>query len=265
MRELSNVLFFLALLSTICFSQSKWPTEGTVTSNIQFKDLDGNNYDLFELLDQDKLVVLHMTFNTWSGCGPAVAENNEAWKYFGKNTGAVLSFKNNIVLRDSKSSFISWMNNWNAELPGISSDEGGFDFRNAIYGEENTGYGGLDYIIKPDKTFVLSFNIHTNNLIADIEAIISQVGITKHPLKNSEYIKIHTVKQSTLLVSGVKNDEYTISFFNANGRITGELKNTRLNIGDNLIDFSNLNLAKGLYLIRIKSHYANYHNTLIIQ
>lgn len=51
------------VLTLITFGFSAVPDSGTVSSNFQFKDLDGNEYDLFELLDAGKYIFMHSTFN----------------------------------------------------------------------------------------------------------------------------------------------------------------------------------------------------------
>lgn len=62
---MKRVLQVTTLLCCIVISGfSAAPKSGTIQKNFQFKDLDGNEYDLFEQLDSGKYIFMHSTFNT---------------------------------------------------------------------------------------------------------------------------------------------------------------------------------------------------------
>ena len=55
MKRVLKVLTFLICLTLLGFAQ---------IDNVQFKDLDGNSYDLYELLESGKYVYVQMIFDT---------------------------------------------------------------------------------------------------------------------------------------------------------------------------------------------------------
>lgn len=251
----------LVIISLIATISSQVIGSGTISNNVQFKDLDGNSYDLYDLLDGNKFVVLHMTYNTWPSCGPAVAGHNTVYNYFGQNSGDVLIFENNISAGNSKSDFIAWMNDWNAELPGISSDEGGYSLRSAVYGS-NPAYGGPKYIIKHDRNFVRSYD-----LITDLEALgASQTNIQNSQLLPNEFLgKITNITKTGFTFFSSKSDNYSFSFYSSNGKLIEKLNKREIKTGNNNIDLSQYNFAKGLYLLKINTSGKSIFNKIIIK
>lgn len=67
MKKVLHAVFALALIFSVSFSSSAQMADGSFVPNVQFTDLDGNEYDLYEMLDDGKVVVLDL-FAVW--CGP---------------------------------------------------------------------------------------------------------------------------------------------------------------------------------------------------
>lgn len=59
MNHSKFIIFYKIIVMTIIINVCG----SSISHNIQFEDLDGNNYDLFNLLSQGKYIALHMTFN----------------------------------------------------------------------------------------------------------------------------------------------------------------------------------------------------------
>lgn len=56
MRNISKLIVLLLIMCSALFAREK-------IDNIQFKDLDGNSYDLYQLLGKGHYVFIHMQFN----------------------------------------------------------------------------------------------------------------------------------------------------------------------------------------------------------
>lgn len=56
MKYISKAFLCLCVLVGALFARQK-------IDNIQFKDLDGNNYDLYQTLEKGHYIVIHMQFN----------------------------------------------------------------------------------------------------------------------------------------------------------------------------------------------------------
>lgn len=56
MKRISKLLLSLFVLTAFIKAQ-------TISQNVQFKDLEGNNYDLFDVLNSGKHVLCHLQYN----------------------------------------------------------------------------------------------------------------------------------------------------------------------------------------------------------
>lgn len=56
MRKTATTLLLILMMSSALFARTR-------IDNIQFTDLDGNSYDLYEMLGKGHYVLIHMQFN----------------------------------------------------------------------------------------------------------------------------------------------------------------------------------------------------------
>lgn len=67
MKKVLHAVFAIALACTMSLSSSAQMSDGSLVPNFQWTDIDGVTYDLYEMLDDNKIVVLDL-FAVW--CGP---------------------------------------------------------------------------------------------------------------------------------------------------------------------------------------------------
>lgn len=163
-----------------------------------------------------------------------------------------MAFEVNISSGDSKSSFIGWMDQWNATLPGVSSDEGGTKFAKAIYGTGGA-YGGPKFIIKPDRKFV-----RTNSPSSDLVALGVKKGggtaITPHNKSEvSKSVKVNAVTSETLTLELQQKATVSIAISQLDGRQVATLSAEHLSSGIHEISLRELNLAQGVFVLRIST------------
>lgn len=173
-----------------------------------------------------------------------------------------MAFETNISSGDSKSSFIGWMDQWSAKLPGVSSDEGGTKFARAIYGTGGS-YGGPKFIIKPDRKFV-----RTNSPEADLLALGVEKGggtaiLTQKGSSFNNALTVKGVTSDVLTLELQKSSSVVISVSLLNGRQVASISRDNLSSGTHEISLREIDLAQGVFILRISTGQTEVNQLLI--
>lgn len=150
---------------------------------------------------------------------------------------------------DRKSAFKNWISQNRCTHPGVAKEEGGVDFKNAL---KNGNVGGPKYLIKPDKSVIKRPSSSQINDAGGNVQHNCQTALDHELNKNlPTLISIFKVTKNNFAIKVSENDLYAISFYTANGKQETSLQR-KLSKGLHTIDFPNVLLAGGLYIVEIK-------------
>lgn len=154
---------------------------------------------------------------------------------------------------DSKTDYQNWMDQYNQTCPGVCKVEGGQEFIDAV----NYNAGGPTYMIQPDRSWKRATNYGSESDITSegIEEHVCGTHITHKVNKNtiSNDIKFQKVTRNGFSVTVLKEGNYSISFYSANGQLKEVLPETFLLTGSHNISWKRGEPANGVYFVEMKN------------
>ncbi len=243
MKLLTKLAVLLMCLTLSGFAQ---------IGNIQITDLDGNSYDLYEMLNKGRYVYVQMIFDTWPSCPGAVPGQNTLWEKYGCykcDDYPLFVITADFSTGDSKQDVISWCNSYNVEYPACYHAEGGADFNIEL---DNDNYGGPKYWISPDKSFKDYSSSDVSN--AGLQEHVCAVPITNNLNKEiiNTNISLYNLNKNGFSLKVLEADNYTISFYSVNGKLKSTFSKI-LAIGSHQISFEKGTFASGVYLVELSN------------
>lgn len=152
---------------------------------------------------------------------------------------------------DSKSAFEGWIDTYDCTHPGVAKEEGGSEFNTNL---DNQNYGGPQYLIKPDKSFIRNPSTSEIDDAGENEQHACPTPIT-HELKPkiNSTISFQKITRSGFTVAVLKDGVYSICFYSANGQLKEVVPETYLPIGSHKINFKRGKLANGVYFVEMRN------------
>ena len=178
---------FFTLIIAVLFSMGlKAQTPLTEAKDFTATDHEGNEINLFEILDGGQYVLIDFFYSSCKNC-PEVATNMvDAYYQLGCNEHDVFFME--ISSSDHPNSAATWINNYNIPYPTIHNDFYGMTIEgqgtdiNDLY---EIGSWPTLVLIAPDRRIVLS-DISPINSPEDIITPLVQAGIEEHPCSGQE-------------------------------------------------------------------------------
>lgn len=241
-------LIILFALSAILFIPLK--SQVTLTTAVDFtaNDVNGNSIHLFGLLDAGKYVALEFWATWWSTCPAVATTTNQAYEYFGCNTGDVIF----IGINDdtNNAGVIAWDNTNGVDYTNISGTSGGSAIHNSY---SPTALPTL-ILIAPDKSIV-EHDIWPISSSANIISPLLGHGLTQTSCSSSAPKPYSSSKKSEMNDFIYPNPTNGIINIKASGfdkadiyDVTGNLVSSIILTSD-IIDLSHL--QNGMYIVEL--------------
>lgn len=241
-------LITLLLITVLGFQHTSAQTPLTEAVDFSVKTLDSEMIYLFELLDEDLIVVLNFYSTTCGPCQTYAPHFQEAYEIFGMNTGNV--FFLNINMNDYNLGVEIFNQTLGITVPSVSGIEGGGDKVYEAY--EIMSYPTV-IVITPDHNIFdpQVFLPTTENIVASVLEAggtmvnTAEIGVVQNSLK---------IYQTG---SGIMNIEYhagheaqgQIKVYDLQGRAIVMIDNLAVHQGFNTYTIYN-NIAKtGIYIV----------------
>ena len=235
MKKIFTLL--IAILFTVSFLFSQ-----TVVPNFTLTDTQGNSYNLYQELENGKTIVLDFFSLQCGTCqtGIAYMENvwqnydangNEVWVWAIETTGAENIDIDDFILSNG------------GTFPGFSSIE-----NDTLFSFFNITYTPLYFTICPDKTIKSSSVENVEEYVNSCQS--TSVELQKEKETDTKIISVISDYDITINYSVSKNSKTVFEIYDLLGNKVAK-KTVQSIKGNNKIKFSNWNLTKGYYFIRM--------------
>ncbi len=165
------IAFFVVLVSNV-YSQISNYDVGDTVNNFLATDIDGNSYDLYNLLDQGKYVYIDFFASNCGTCQTKLPIFNKFYSKYGCNQGDVFCISISVRSNDYDREVIDFEQNYGGSgkhAPAVSADGGAQNIR--------VDFGVLSYptfcVIAPDHTMIVE-NINNVNSFTDFSDTFPQ-------------------------------------------------------------------------------------------
>ncbi len=167
-------IYFLLLFAVLSFSMNA-QTPLTVAVDFTVTDTEGNQYNLFSILDDGYYVCIDFFYTTCGPCQQTAPKVSEAYEYFGCNTGDVIFL--GIDTGDSDAEVIQFDETFGVTYPAVSGIDGGGTAVCGTYGI--TAYPTV-ILIAPDHNIVEQdiWPIATAQVLIDV---LESHNLGEHP------------------------------------------------------------------------------------
>lgn len=255
MKKLLLSLFVFLITASLNYSQ----TPLTEAVDFTATDVEGHEWNLFELLDSGQWVCIDFFFTTCGPCQETAPKVNEAYIYFGCNTSNVtfLAIDNG----DTDAECIEFDETFGVEYPTISGVEGG---GTEICNDYQIPAYPTVILIEPDHEIVEQdiWPIPSAQTIIDAleshgleESECQWVGVEEHIATegiNSLSAYPNPFNESFILDLDLnEKSNLCIEVYNMQGSLIESIPHTNYTSGQNSIDISLSGQEAGLYYIRI--------------
>lgn len=237
------------LLLTVTFMQGQTP----LTQAVDFtaKTIEGESIKLFDLLEEDKIVVIDFFSTSCGPCGQYAPEIQASHEDFGENTGNVYFL--GISWGDSNEGVAYYDSIHGISYPSVSGFEGGGNEIVLLYEVQSyptviviTPDGNIynQYIWEPTNENINGEVMAAGGVITDIAenqkaAKISRLSIYPNPL----------TEQAKLEINITKSGEYNLMIYDLRGILIGNLVGKFFTEGIHTLDVSLNHIASGSYIL----------------
>lgn len=259
-----HLVLIIVLLS---FYSAKAQVPIDTALEFSVKDIYGNKIELFELLDQDKLVVIDFFSTSCGPCGLYAPDFQESYEDFGENTGNV--FFLSICWGDDNNGVAYFDSVYGITHPSVSGSQGG---GNQVHNNYQVVSTPTVILINPEREIIEQhiWEPTTENINAAIIAAggsmvgtdelvrsqISDLSVFPNPAKAA-------VKLSFETAAGT---DYHIRVYDLNGRMILKTESRHFPPGSNTMQLKTDHLKSGTYIVSLVHNSTPVQQTrLIIQ
>ncbi|MFM9944487.1 MAG: T9SS type A sorting domain-containing protein [Bacteroidia bacterium] len=242
-----NILILFIFLALSSFSQ-------TTATNFNGNDCSGNNHDLFEELNNGKVIVIDWVMPCSSCLGPSKTAYNIVQSYASSNPGKVLMYVCDDYANTSCTSLGSWLDN--NGMPNTIRFSTNL-IKMSDYGADGMPkiivIGGINHSVYFNEINTEAGNV--SKLQAGIKAAMAAASINEKPFLFTSSFNISPNPangNTTLSITLSTPDKLSIEIFNSLGeKIKTVIKNENLSQGINDFDISTHNIPNGIYFIKV--------------
>lgn len=248
----------ILLIATIFISALTLQAQTTLDTAVNFtvKDTQGNNIELFSILDEGKIVVIDFFSTAWGSCQIYAPDLQAAYTEFGCNEGNVFfigidkgNTNDNVIYFDSVAGI---------QYPGVSGMEGG---GNLVHLDYNVQATPTIVVITPDKV-ITTHQINPPNTQNVVDSVLLAGGIlqsctTSIPeieSENSFSIGSNPVKsKATINLNIKKAGHIEVGIYNLTGQKVFSFGPAYYHSGNYSISADLSKEQNGLYFAQIKN------------
>jgi cytochrome oxidase Cu insertion factor (SCO1/SenC/PrrC family) len=269
MKKMHTYLAALLLLANTSFAQTNLTTavDFTVTT------VHGEEFNLFELLDAGKHVIVDFFFTTCPPCIASVPTMNESYEKYGCNKGDIYYIS--MDAGDTNAEVLQYEADYGGLFPAVSGTEGGGD---AVVNAYGIGAFPTVILIAPNRD-ILSQDIFPVTH-ANLDAAITGAGISENPdACNESPVGINELDNSVAAILNVfpnpaslsttvefsltEATEITVELSNLMGQKVSTMTTQQYTIGKHVVNVPLANLSNGMYNISLTSSDGLLANTKV--
>ncbi|MEE4257280.1 MAG: T9SS type A sorting domain-containing protein [Bacteroidales bacterium] len=246
---MKKLTLLLILLLTIKFASGQ--TQLDTALNFSVKDIYGNTIELFEILDEGKIVVIDFFSTTCGFCILYTPDFQASHEDFGENDGNVYFMK--IAWGDDNAGVAYFDSTYNLTTPSVSGSEGG---GNQVYNDYMIQATPTVIVIAPDRE-ILEQQVweptRENINAAVIAAGGTLVGIDDGPAENRNSLTIYPNPSRGLISISFELENTAgsaLEVYNLMGKKVFDVMEKSFPAGKQRIDVDLSGLTEGTYLIR---------------
>jgi len=251
-----NINFFMKkiytsflLLLTVTFLHGQTPLLQAV--DFTAKTIEGETINLFDLLEEDMIVVIDFFSTSCGPCGQYAPEIQASHEDFGQNAGNV--FFMGISWGDSNEGVAYYDSIHGITYPSVSGFEGGGNGIVLLY--EVQSYPTV-IVITPDGNIYNHYiweptNENINDEVMAAGGVITDIAENQKAGKiSSLYIFPNPFKeQAKLKINISESGEYNLIIYDLMGNLIGDLDKNNFAKGIHTLDVSLKHLASGSYIL----------------
>jgi len=242
-------LTFLIVLF-VSFYLASGQTQLDTALNFSVKDIYGNNIELFEILDEDKIVVIDFFSTTCGFCILYAPDFQASYEDFGENEGNVYFMK---IAWGADNEAVAYFDSlYNATTPSVSGLEGG---GNQVYNDYMVQATPTVIVITPDRVIQDQHVWEPTNQninAAVIAAGGTLVGINDLSEENGITLNIYpnpSTGQVNIQFDLVQSAHIRFEVYDVNGNRVFENPEQAYVSGQNNLSVNLSNLSSGIYFI----------------
>jgi len=246
MKKLTLLLIILFAIK-VSFGQTQLDT----ALNFSVKDIHGNTIELFEILDEGKIVVIDFFSTTCGFCILYTPDFQASHEDFGENEGNVYFMK--IAWGDDNAGVAYFDSTYNLTTPSVSGSEGG---GNKVYNDYMIQATPTVIVIAPDRA-ILEQQVweptRENINAAVIAAGGSLVGIGDGPAENPTPLNIYPNPSRGLISISFELENaagFALEVYDLMGKKVFDGLEKSFPAGQQKIEVDLTGLTEGAYLIR---------------
>ncbi len=257
MKKLSTLFFTLVLACSVSFAQ----TPLTVAQDFTVTTIHGEQFNLFDKLDEGKHVIIDFFFTTCGPCIASVPDVNQSYEKYGCNNGEVYFIS--MDSGDTDAEVLQYEQDYGGLLPSVSGVEGGGNAVNSTYGI--SAYPTI-ILIAPNRDIIVqdiwpatqaNFDNAINGVagIAENSAACSTVGVQDLIENSTTQIKATFPNPATsnanLSVTLAESAEVSVKITDLLGQEVAFIAPQPYTAGEYTIDLPIAGLANGTYVVNL--------------
>ena len=251
MKKLTLLLALLAAFAV------KAQTPLTTAVDFTVTDTEGNSFNLFTKLGENKFVCIDFFYTTCGPCQLAAPKITQAYQHFGCNTSNVYFI--GMDYGDNTAAVLAFDATYGVEYPTVSGVEGGGTAVCTTYGI--TAYPTV-ILIAPNHSIVEQ-DIWPINTYTDVVTPLTNngcvaatcpTGISEQPSGISAYMFPNPASDKVTLAMKVEEtSNISISVLDLTGRVVMEEPVLKMYAGNQNVTLNTQNLTGGLYYVRVSA------------
>jgi thiol-disulfide isomerase/thioredoxin len=246
---MKNFTYLIVFLLSVNITLGQTPLDTAI--NFSVKDIHGNTIDLYDLLDQDKLVVIDFFSTSCGPCALYAPEVQASYEDFGENSGNV--FFMSICWGDDNEGVAYFDSVYHITHPSVSGSQGGGNQVHSAYQIVSTP---TVILVAPDREILEQYIWEpTQNNLNDIISAAGgvMVGLDDHSLIEQQTLLYPNPASKSVKIQVELKEEALaqIEIYNLPGIRVVHTSTQKLSEGSALLEADISSLPSGTYFVRL--------------